>query len=86
MDVKVVKYDGTTVLDSALTVPYGSHRFVSGTSQQRRFNTDTDAFSIWAWKSGGGPDTQFASIGYIWELRDHNPVSVFRPQIYRRVT
>lgn len=87
IDVKVVKYDGTTVLDPAITVPYGSHRFVAGTSKQRRFNTDTDAFSIWAWKSEAGePDTEFASVGYIWELRDRTPVSVFRPQIYRRVT
>jgi hypothetical protein len=85
MDVKVVKYDGTTVLDPALTVPYGSHRFVAGTSKQRRFNLDTDAYQIWAWKSEAGePDTEFASVGYIWELRDHNPVVAFRPQIYRR--
>lgn len=86
IDVKVVKYDSTTVLDPAITVPYGSHRFVAGTSKQRRFNSDTDAYGIWAWKSEAGePDTEFASVGYIWELRDYTPVSAFRPQIYRRV-
>lgn len=75
MQTKTVKYDGT-VLDPTITVPYGSHRFVAGTRRQRRFNLDTDAYSIWAWKSEGGePDTQFASVGYIWELRDRRFVT-----------
>jgi hypothetical protein len=84
VSVEVRKYDGATVLDSAVALPWGSHRFVAGPSKTRRFNLDTDAFQIWAWKSGGGPDTMFASVGYIWELRDYTPAVAFIPQIYRR--
>lgn len=85
MDVEVRKYDGVTVLDSAVTIPYGSHRLVTGPVKNRRFNTDVDAYSIWAWKAAGEPPTMFASVGYIWELRDRTPVLTFRPQIIRRV-
>jgi len=71
MTVQTRRTDLTTVLDAAVVVPYGSHRFVAGPLKQRHFDTDTETFDVWAWKSGGGPDTMFASVGYIWELRPH---------------
>ena len=71
MTVQTRRTDLTTVLDAAVVVPYGSHRFVAGPLKQRHFDTDTETFDVWAWKSGGGPDTMFASVGYIWEKRIH---------------
>jgi hypothetical protein len=71
MTVLTKKYDGSTVIDPQVVVPYGSHRFVTGPLKTRRFNTDTDGWSAWAWREPGMAEMAFASVGYIWELRIH---------------
>jgi len=71
MTVYTKKYDGSVIIDPAVSVPYGSHRFVVGPKKVRRFDTDTHGWSAWAWRDPGQPDMMFASVGYIWELRLH---------------
>jgi hypothetical protein len=87
VETKVLRYDDSSVLDSTVAVPYGSHRWVYGPLLKRRFGGTDDfddlGFNIRVWKDSSFPDLTPALLGGIWERRVF--ASPFLPQIYRLV-